>query len=624
MIGTFLFLVLFLAIARRLRGWQPAARTAFAAVLSIAGPVFVLSLLARLGIGATAVPVLCVFGALTGLTFVRSNGKSTQADDPAWLGAAAVALLVATLTALLGRPPTLDPLVDPWAHLAWSRNLPDAYRSYSIGFPAFDAIVGLGDRLVGAFRFAPMIVHFALAAQFLALGERFGKIWPGAAAAFAFLVVPVAFGKFEPPRPILLAAVFITASWWILYYPNPGRRWTMGTLAALACVLVITHASMPIGRRARLVLVVALAAVAGLVASPLPFELFFRPGPQSDIIDTSRAISIPGFPDLIRMWGLGLSASAAAAAVWTAFHFRYAMRELRGVLTGSIVWLGLCLAPLLLAGLHVQIPNTLAAYRYVLAAALPIAVGVTVIGARAVEGSGVSRMGVSVCAFFVAADVILRPVFSIIHGLIALGLIAAAALILRRPAKKALLSAAALCFLALAAGVRLVLWYPSPPPVTRWLAASGDPKTHIITNWPLTNELDALAPQPVIDGLAGADANLGFHRTPVVTTFHDRLYWCGDHYESSADTLRAILAEMDALPAYLVISDEFANAWRTYAEQRAARIGTGGASVELFFSAAPCTEDPSARLERIEQVIGGRAVVTREFDADGVSVYRIR
>ncbi len=644
MIGTFLFLVLFLAIARRLRGWPPAARTAFAAAFSIAGPVFVLSLLARLDIGATAVPVLFVFGVLTVLALLRAPGNSAQPDDRGWLGVAAAALLVATLTALLGRPPTLDPLVDPWAHLAWSRDLPDAYRSYSIGFPAFCAVMGLGDRLVGVFRMAPMLVHAAIAAQFLALGERLGKMWPGAVAAFAFLVVPVAFGKFEPPRPILLAAVFITASWWIFLFDQPGRKWKIGALAFLTCVLVMIHASIlevtflfafalailvgtraePIGGRIRLTLIVGLAAVSGLVVSPFPFELFFRPAAEAAMVDTSRAITVPGFVDLMRMWGLGLVFAAAAAVVWTAVHFRTAWREMRLVPAGCALWFALCLVPLVLAGLGVRIPNTLAAYRYVLAASLPIAVGVTVVAARACIENGISRTAALVCALVVAVDISLRPAFSPFSSLIALGLISAAWLFLRRPVKPALLPAAAAGCLALAAAVRLIIWYPTPPPEARWLNENGDPQTHVITNWPLTNALDALTQQPVIDGLAGADANLGFHRFPVVTTFHDRMYWCGGRYEASVDTLRALLRKMDALPAYLVIGNDFENAWRTYTDQRAARSEPGDAGVEPFFSAPPCVDDPTARMRHIQNAIGNHSGVTREFATDNVVIYRIQ
>ena len=136
MIGMFLFLVLFLAIARQLRGWPPAARVGFAAAFSLALPVFVLSLLARVGINATVMSVVVVFTVLIGLMLARAprTPRTPDVDSEAqrpqkrsgWLIAAAVALLVAALTALLGRPPGLDPLVDPWAHLAWSRDLPNA------------------------------------------------------------------------------------------------------------------------------------------------------------------------------------------------------------------------------------------------------------------------------------------------------------------------------------------------------------------------------------------------------------------------------------------------------------------------------------------------------------------
>ncbi|UCH83040.1 MAG: hypothetical protein JSW50_11280 [Candidatus Latescibacterota bacterium] len=639
MIGTFLFLILFLAIARYLRGWPPAARVGFAAALSLAVPVVVLSILARFGFHATSISIAAVFVVLIAVILVRTPRGFILSDDPAWVTTAAVALLVAMSTALFGRPPTMDPLVDPWAHLAWSRDLPNAFHLYSTGFPAFYAVMGLGDPLAGAFRFAPMLLHAALAAQFMALSERFGKPWTGAVAAFVFLVVPVAFGKFEPPRPILLASVFIAASWWIILFDRPGFRWKMGSLAFLTGALVITHASVleithlaalafaiqigddSVTRTSRfgVVLTVAGAAVFGLIISPFPLWLFFKPDAGAAVVDMSRPIDVPGVVDFARMWGLGLGVAAAAASVWMIVHVRTAWRASWGVLPGFALWFVLCLAPVGLAGLGVRIPNTLAAYRYVLAASLPLALAAAVVGAMTAERSKAASIVVLLCSLVVGVDIALRPSFQLLYGLIAAALVATTWRIVNRPSKPAIPVALSVGCLALATAFRLVIWFPTTPPEASWLKEEGDPNFHVITNWPVTNSLDALAPQPVLDGLAGKDANLGLHRASATTSLRDCISWCGQNVAANADSLHTALQQANALPAYIVVGNRFEQAWRTYAEQRAKRPGTSS-----FFAASPCADDPVIRLLNIRRALENHPTVTHEFETETVTIYTIR
>jgi hypothetical protein len=349
--------------------------------------------------------------------------------------------------------------------------------------------------------------------------------------------------------------------------------------------------------------------------------LFLEP---DSIIDTSRTITSPNLIELARLWGLGLGFAAAAALVWVAFHFRHAWTGSRGTLVGTAVWFVLCLLPLILARLNIQLPNTLAAYRYVLAASFPLAVGVTIVAGMALRESAVGKMGVAACALTVAMDIFLRPGFQIGEGVIGLGLVAMVWLVLTRWRKPAAQTVMVVGFLALAAAVRLIIWFPSPPPEAVWLKKHVNSNTHVVTNWPLTNTLDALVPQPVIDGLAGADANLGLHRADITTAIRDQLDWCGETIESNADSLRAALDEMDALPAYLVVGESFEEAWRVYAEQHAARVSAGGSEPSVFFSAEPCASASAERLRAIRKALDGHPAITREFQSDTITIYEIQ
>ena len=156
-----------------------------------------------------------------------------------------------------------------------------------------------------------------------------------------------------------------------------------------------------------------------------------------------------------------------------------------------------------------------------------------------------------------------------------------------------------------------------------WLATKGDPNVPVVTNWPLTNALDALIDQPVIDGLAGNDGNVARHRTMVLSSLHDRIDWCGGKTGSGVDSLIAVLKELDALPAYLVVGERFAESWRLYSEQHARRIEMGDIEDHPFYAARPCEDLPTERLGRIHTAIAAHPRASLEFEVKNVTVYRI-
>jgi hypothetical protein len=172
MTGTALILLATVLIYGRLRNLPPAARVAAGYVLGIGIPVGVLCLLARFGVPANRIVVGTVFAVMVGFLLGTHRKNDSLPNDPDWVGILGITFAAAAITALVGPSPAGDPLVDPWAHIAWSRNLPGALELYPPGFPAFLAVLGLDDRLIGAFRMAPWFLHAALVAQFLALGER--------------------------------------------------------------------------------------------------------------------------------------------------------------------------------------------------------------------------------------------------------------------------------------------------------------------------------------------------------------------------------------------------------------------------------------------------------------------
>jgi hypothetical protein len=642
MIGTILILALTLFAGARLRGLAPARRAALAFLIGTGLPVLLVCLAARLGMQPGAAGILAVFAASAALVRVVTRSRAAAQNDGRWLGALGAAFAVSSLSAFLGRPPAAGMLVDPWAHIAWSRNLPAVFDLYPPGFPAFVAILGVDDPLVGAFRLAPFVLHAALAAQFLALAETIGAAWPGAVAALLYLVVPVAFTKFDPPRPELFAAVWIASAWWIVQGGLPSKKWTWAALALSTCVLLASHVS-PLeiahaatlgfcvlagiaggyaGSRAGLFLSLAAGAALSLALSPWPLTVLSR-DESILLLPSAYAAAPPGAIDIARMWGPGLGAAGAASAAWFLSRFKTIPREARGLLAGIALTGILVLAPALLYTMGIFVPIPLATYRFYLAAALPLAMGAAVAGSAAWKDGRAARFGAAACAFIAALDLCLRPSLSISHGLAAL-VISAAAWWFARPGRRVFsLGLAAALAAALAAGSRIAIWRPSAPAEAAWLAEKGDPGLPVVAGWPEIVAIDALAPQRAIDGLPGRDGNVARHRSAAISPLHDELDWCGDSAAASVDRLRSFLGASDRLPAYIVVGDALAESWSLYAGQRAHLETRGDIAERAFWSPLPCPEEPAQRIGKIRSALESDPLVRREFSAPGVVIYRM-
>ena len=643
MIGTALILLATVLICGRLRNLPPAARVAAGYVLGIGIPVGVLCLLARFGVSANRIVVGTVFAVIVGFLLGTPRKNDSLPNDSHWIGILGATFAAAAITALVSPSPAGDPLIDPWAHIAWSRNLPGALELYPPGFPAFLAVLGLDDRLIGAFRMAPLILHAALVAQFLALGERVRALWPGVVCALAYLTVPVAFGKFEPPRPELWAAVLIVASWWVLCSNVFSTRTKCLALGGITCVLVASHLSyLEIGhlvalglailwgepegwitRRFPLLVSVALGTLLSLVVSPWP--LIYMSRLESSPLTTSQQTAA-GLLDPIavaRMVGWMFSIAGAAGLVWMAFEGKRAYRHFGGVFPGLLVFGILNVTPLVLIAAGVFMPISLAPYRYVLAAVLPLAMLITII-------SGLvrvwTRWGDHVLLLLTALfgfHVVTRPTFSWAPGIAAAAIAIVAAWAARRSSTTTTRVAVCVLAFAIAAGARLWIWLPAPPPEAAWLVEHGDPRIAVVSNWPFTNALDALVPQHVIDGLAGNDGNVAHHRAWGLPPLRGQLAWCGRQTAASVDSLRASLGQMGALPAYLVVGDRFEESWQLYAKQREAVARSGRLGRYSYYAAEPCPGTAAERVSNIQNALERYPSIRREFSAENVTVYRM-
>jgi hypothetical protein len=628
MIGTALILALTLFTATRLRGFLPAGRIALSFLIALGSPVLAVSAVARLGVQPGVGIVVGVFAVLAAAVWILTRTRSATPQDWKWLRTLAAAFAVASLSAFLGRAPASGILVDPWAHIAWSRNLPAVFDLYPPGFPAFFAVLGLDDPLFGPMRLSSFLLHSALAAQFLALVEMTRALWPGAAAALLYLVVPVAFTKFDPPRPGLFAGVFVASAWWMLLGGIPSRRWVYGSLAFSTCALLVTHVS-PLeiahlaafgicvltgltgrfaGTRRGLLFSLAAGAALSLVISPWPFAVLFR-RESIFLLPSAYAAAAPtNAVAVARMWGPGLTIGGAAAAAWFFSRFRTIPRETRGFLFGIALMALLLLVPAVMIAAGFNVPVPLAPYRFYLAAALPLAIGTALAGATAWSGGRAGGLGVAACAAVAIADLCLRPTFSLARALAALATVAAVGWFARRRGAAAFVTAAVLAG-CLGIAARIVIWRPQPPAV--------------VAGWPEIVALDALVPQRVIDGLTGRDGNVARHRAVDISPLHEQLDWCGDSAAESAEALHGFLAGANALPAYLVVGDAFADSWSLYAGQRDHLVKRGDLPAHPFWSAQPCPEPAEERIGKIRSALEARADVRREYSTDRVVVYRM-
>jgi hypothetical protein len=640
LVGTLLYLV----STSMLAGWcfpgqRPATRLAAAVLLALAVPILVLTTAARLGVNASA-PL--VFGAHASLwvTAAFSRLRRPRPPESSVLPAAFLAAMVALLSALLGRDPSGLVLVDAWAHLAWSRTLAASLHAYAPGFPAFLATVTPFGALAGAFRCSALVLHFALAAQFLALGHRGRDRGPAALAALAYLTVPAAGSRFEPPGPELLSAVFLAGSWWVACAHGPSDQARAAALGALTLVTLICHVSAleitlfvglavaiaagASGTRptARIVALGSLAAgvLCASALSPWFVDLVLAPASVPLVALQPGLVRAIALRSIAAAFGLALGGLLLAGAVQMARRWRaIAARDLAAIVGLAFAALAL-LAPIALAEFGVQVPLQLFTDRLLLAAALPLALLAAVMLERGqAEAPGrdfVPALGVAI----VALAQLVRPVAAWSHVGLAFLTAALGLLTLRMVSRRAWIAVAGTA-LALGLVARLWIWTPQIPPEARWLrGASAD--IPILTNWPVTNELDALVDAPVVDGLAGRDANLALHRRSFSTDLRDRLAWCGSG-DGAAGIETYLLA--NGIPeAFLVVDDRFANAWRTYRAARDGLLAAPHPGTDNLLREPPCATPDAERLAAMRAGLRAWPRAEVEFEAPGVTVFHVR
>ncbi len=646
MFGTLLYVV----STTMLAGWcfpgqRPAARLAAAVLLALAIPILVLVTAARFGMNATPALVLAAHASLW-ITAAIRRGRRTRPPEGSVLPAVFMAALVALLSALLGRDPSGLVLVDAWAHLTWSRTLATSLHAYAPGFPAFIATLTPFGALVGAFRCSALVLHFALAAQFLALGNQGRDRGLAALAALAYLMVPAAGSRFEPPGPELLSAVFLAGCWWVACAHGPSDRVRAAALGALTLVILICHVSaLEIAlfvaltvaiaggasgtRPAARIVALGSLAVGGLCASALSpwfVDLVLAPASlpllalQPGLV---RALALRG---VAAAFGLALGGLLLVGAVRMARGWRtVAARDFAAVAGLALAALAL-LAPIALAGIGVQLPLQLFTDRLLMAAALPLALLAAVMLERGRAERPGRDLGPALGVAVVALAQLVRPAAAWSHVGLAF-LAASLGLLALRTISRRTWIAAAGTTLVLGVVVRLWIWAPQVPPEARWLR-SAPAKIPVLTNWPVTNELDALVDAPVVDGLAGRDANLALHRPSFSTDLRDRLAWCSDSSggsdSSDLEGIESYLRANGIPEAYLVVDDRFGNAWRTYRTGREGLLAAPHPGTDRLLSAPPCAIPDAERLAAMRARLRAWPRATTAFEALGVTVFHVR
>jgi hypothetical protein len=637
MFGAALFFVSTFALAAtRFRGLQSAARLAAASLVALGVPVLVLVVAARAGLPPS---VALVIGAHAALWLAAASGArsrppgGTLPNDGGIASAAIIAGAVAVMTALLAPVPSGTALVDPWAHLAWSRGLDRALGSYPPAFPALLATLTPLDLLAGAFRYSALVLHFTLAAQCLALaGRGAGRAW-AALAALLYVLVPAG-GRTEPPRAEMLGAVLLAAGAWVTVSTDLAPRTRAVALGLLVMMLLLSHVSAlemamvaalavaavagaPDGKaRGALVSAVVLGGAVALALSPFLVTLLVSPG-RVALVAEQPGLLAPMAPRAVA-GGLGIAlcgafgaALPAALAGWRARPRQ--RRVLAAALLGAAV---LLLAPLVLVHMGVHIPLQLFGARLVLAAALPLALFVALVADHLGRAGGIAL--VAALGAFVLVQVF-RPVTSLQHVALASTLALGAWWVVAKGGTPARIAAAA-ALVPLGAVVRLWAWTPQMPVAAEWLRAQPE-RLVVVTNWPVTNELDALLDVPVIDGLAGRDANIALHRAGGASELHDRLDWCGAGGE--VERVAAFLRERGDSAAWLVVDPRFETAWRVYRDQRVEVAATGESARYARLAPRPCAASAPDRLAGMRAALRGPRGVSPVFERDGVLIARL-
>ncbi len=658
MFGTLLYFVSLTVLARCcFRGLSPASRLAAAALVALAAPILVLVIAARLGLNPSP-PLVCAAHALLWIVAGWQGISRPGRSEGSVLPGAFLALVVALLTALLGPDPAERVLVDAWAHLAWSHSLATSTHAYAPGFPAFLATLTPFGVLVGAFRCSALVLHFALACGFLALGSRNRERGLGALAALAYLLVPAAGPRFEPPAPELLSAVLLAGCWWVAGARDLSERARTVALGALTLAILISHISaleiallgalalaIMVGvngssARARVAALSSLVA-GGLVAtalSPWLVDLVFAPESVRLVALQPGSVEALNPRTVARMLGIALGGLLLVGA----FPFvrnRRTVEAREFVLAATLLLAAAALlAPMALSGLGVQVPLQLFTDRLLMAAALPLALLAAVL-----LGSGSPRrtgrdLAPALSVAVVALAQVVRPAAPWLQVGLALVVAALASLALRAwpwrqgaafvgaprgTAAAARLPgiAAVIAVLGLGLAARLWIWTPQLPPEASWLRAASA-EIPVLTNWPVVNELDALLEARVLDGLAGRDANLALHRRSFSTALRDRLAWCGAG--GDAAEIDAYLRECGIPEAYLVVDDRFESAWRTYRAQREAILASPQPAASRLLRSSSCESPATQRLAEIRASLRAWPRAEVSLDAPGTTIFHVR
>jgi hypothetical protein len=365
---------------------------------------------------------------------------------------------------------------------------------------------------------------------------------------------------------------------------------------AISFTIAVGMSGEPASRRVLFLASLGAGAAVSLAISPWPLTLLFNREalPYAEVFHSD--VTIPSPAAIVRMYGPGLSIAGALCMVWIVIGIKRAHRFVNGALIGLCLFGAITVAPLFAAAAGVDIPISLSVYRFFLAAALPLALLVTLAAGRARRSSLWGSILAAVAGGVLMLDIVFRSVhmpFLVIAAVVVAGFW----WYLSSPKTAKRLSLGAGFALICAVSTRPAVWMPVAPVEAAWLSAKGDSGLPVVTNWPLTNALDALVDQRVIDGLAGRDGNVARHRSMPILPLHDRVDWCGEAKAAAVDSLIAALAETGDLPAYLVFGERFAESWRLYAEQHARRVAEGDIADFPFFAADPCGEPHARRIE---------------------------
>ena len=615
-------------------------RLAAAVLVALGVPITVLSVAAGLGLDLSWPGVVVVHAMLWAIAVSRRGRRETgRVDSTGVLSSVFLAATVAFLSALIGPDPSGYVIIDAWAHLAWSRDLAVDPELYARGFPAFLSTLTPFDPLFGAFRASAILLHFALATQFLALARRPSSRVVAALAALAYLLAPAVDFRAEIPLPEFLSAIFIVAIWWVVRSETFVGGWRAVTLALLAAVVVFTHVSaLQIATFTGIGVALLLGAgrtpwpgrildVAGLVLgvvfaallSPSLMVLVTDPGSLPLLNLQSGSVDAAGPRVIVRGMGLSLCGLLALGAARVIRNRRRVEASDAAQAAGLGVTTLLLFAPIALAHADVELPLQVFTLRLVHAACLSCAVLVVVgFDTRREEGPlSPAWLALTAVVFVVGQLPIDRVGFTMI-AVAAVVLFAAIATYLR-VSGPAWFGFAAVALIA-SVSLRAAIWVPEQAPSIRWLREAPE-ALPIVTNWPATNELDALVDVPVLDGLAGRDAQLGLHRGSFTTDLRDRLWWCGG--ESALGPLARYLEDSGLGAVHVVVDARFVRAWSVYAAARQDPNRNHEGEAALLYDAEPCPTGPDERLQRLQKVLREWPAARVVHESPEATVYRV-